>query len=64
MADFNAHVITNIVAQCSTAFAKVAAAGQPDAQLFTMLARAAERCMPHFDTQELADTAWAFATAG
>ena len=34
-----------------------------DAQLFTILARAAERRMAGFNAQDLANTAWAFATA-
>ena len=35
-----------------------------DAQLFTALAREAEGCMGNFNPQELANTAWAFATLG
>jgi len=31
--------------------------------LFTILARAAERRMSDFDSQNIANTAWAFATA-
>ena len=36
---------------------------QSDAQLFAALARAAERRPGDFKVQELANTAWAFATA-
>ena len=35
-----------------------------DAQLFTALAREAERRLGDFDPQGLANTAWAFATLG
>lgn len=35
-----------------------------DAQLFRALAKAAERCMGDFKAQEVANTAWAFATGG
>ena len=35
-----------------------------DAQLFTALAREAERRVGNFNAQDLANTAWAFATAG
>ena len=35
---------------------------QPDANLFTLLARVAERWVSEFSTQDLANTAWAFAT--
>ena len=34
-----------------------------DASLFAALAKAAERRMGHFNPQNLANTAWAFATA-
>ena len=36
--------------------------GQLDSQLFTTLARAAERRGDDFNAQSLANTAWAFAT--
>ena len=39
-------------------------ADQKDASLYTALAVAAERRMDGFNPQELANTAWAFATAG
>ena len=35
-----------------------------DASLFTALATAAQRLMGDFNPQELANTAWAFETAG
>ena len=38
--------------------------GQPDAQLFSALAREAERRVGNFNPQDLANTAWAFATLG
>ena len=38
--------------------------GHQKEQLFTSLAAAAERCMREFNSQELANTAWAFATVG
>ena len=38
--------------------------GQPNAQLFTTLAREAERRVGNFNPQNLANTAWAFATLG
>ena len=38
--------------------------GQQDEQLFTALARVAERCLGDFNVQGLANMAWAFATAG
>ena len=47
----------------STAMA-FAATGHPDAQLFLVLARAAEGCMCDFNSQELTDAACAFATMG
>ena len=37
--------------------------GQVDAQLLTALAREAERRLDDFNPQELANTAWSFATA-
>ena len=37
--------------------------GQWEAQLFTALGRAAERCVGNFNAQELANTAWSFAKA-
>ena len=42
----------------------LATLGQPDAQLFSALAREAERRMGNFNPQDLANTAWAFATLG
>ena len=39
-------------------------AAQSDSQLFTALARVAERRMHKFNAQELANTAWAFAKLG
>ena len=45
----------------SLAFATV---GHPDAELFTVLARAAEQRIRDFSPQNLANTAWAFATLG
>ena len=41
---------------------QVATVGHKDEQLFTALAAAAERRMRDFDSQNLANTAWAFAT--
>ena len=38
--------------------------GQPDAQLFTALAREAEWRMGDFNPQELANRAWAFVMLG
>ena len=38
--------------------------GQQDEQLFKALAKIAERRLDQFNAQALADTAWAFATAG
>ena len=38
--------------------------GQVDVQLFMALAREAERHLGDFKPQELANTAWAFATLG
>ena len=38
--------------------------GQKDKQLFTALAATAERRVWEFNEQELASTAWAFATVG
>ena len=38
--------------------------GQQDEQLFKALAKMAERRLDQFNAQELANTAWAFATAG
>ena len=35
-----------------------------DVQLFTALARKAELCISKFNAQDLANTAWSFATAG
>ena len=43
---------------------EVATVGQPDAQLFTALARRTERHLGEFHTQNLANMAWAFATVG
>ena len=43
------------------AFATV---GHKDERLFSMLAAAAELRMRDFNSQELANTAWAFATVG
>ena len=37
---------------------------QPHEKLFTVLANEAERRLSEFKPQELANTAWAFATAG
>ena len=45
----------------SAGFATV---GQQDEQLFKALARVAERRLDEFNAQELANTAWAFATVG
>ena len=42
----------------------LATLGQPDAQLFSALAREAERRAGNFNPQERANTAWAFATLG
>ena len=42
----------------------LATLGQPDAQLFSALAREAERRVGNFNPQDLADAAWAFATLG
>ena len=49
------------LATTAWAFATV---GQPDAQLFMALARAAKRRVGDFIPEELASTAWAFATVG
>ena len=38
--------------------------GHKEEQLFTALAVAAERRMRDFNSQEIANTAWAFATVG
>ena len=38
--------------------------GQADARLFTALAKEAERRVGDFNPQDLANTAWAFATLG
>ena len=38
--------------------------GQKDEQLFKALAKMAERRLDQFNTQDLANTAWAFATVG
>ena len=37
---------------------------QVDSQLFAALARVVERRVGHFNAQDLANTAWAFATVG
>ena len=42
----------------------MATASESDAQVFSVLARAAERRQGDLNVQELANTAWAFATAG
>ena len=42
----------------------VATVGQQDGQLFKALARIAEHRLDKFKAQELANTAWAFATVG
>ena len=39
-------------------------AGQSDAQLFAAWAAVAEQCVGDFNMQNLANTAWAFATEG
>ena len=39
-------------------------AAQSDAELFRVLARAAGWCVGDFHAQDLANTAWAFATLG
>ena len=54
--DLNAQELAN------TAWA-FATAEQSDAELFTVLARAAELRMKDFKAQELANIAWAFETA-
>jgi len=41
-----------------------ATAGFPNAELFAVLAKAAERRIGDFKAQNIASTAWAFATAG
>ena len=38
--------------------------GQQDEQLFKALAKMAERRLDQFNAQDLANTAWAFATVG
>ena len=38
--------------------------GQKDEQLFQALAKMAERRLDQFNAQELANTAWAYATVG
>ena len=38
--------------------------GQQDEQLFEALAKMAERCLDQFNSQNLANMAWAFATVG
>lgn len=55
LADFNSQDLVNT----AWAFAK---GSQSDAELFTMLARAAKWCMGNFNVQTLANTVWAFAT--
>ena len=57
MGNFNPQVLAN------TAWA-FATLGQADAQLFTALAREAERRVGNFNPQDPANTAWAFATLG
>ena len=42
---------------------QVATASQPDAELFAAFVRTAERRLGDFNVQNLANTAWAFATA-
>ena len=53
MGDLNVQDLRNT----AWAFAR---AGQPNAQLFTTLASAAEWCVANFNAQELANTEWAF----
>ena len=43
---------------------QVATMGHMDEQLFAALVAAVERCMMDFNSQELANTAWAIATVG
>ena len=57
MGNFNPQVLAN------TAWA-FATLGQADAQLFTALAREAERRVGNFNPQDPTNTAWAFATLG
>ena len=52
---------TRRIANAAWAFATL---GQPDARLFTALAKEAERRVGNFKPQDLANTAWAFATLG
>ena len=53
--------LANVAYGAALVFAMV---GQPDAPLFTALAREAERHLRDFKPQNLANTAWAFATLG
>ena len=57
MGDFKAQELANT----AWAFATV---GKSDAQLFTALARVAERHVGDCNAQNLVNTAWAFATVG
>ena len=57
----DARGLANIAYAAASAFATM---GQVDAQLFTALAREAERRVWYFNAQGLANTAWAFATLG
>ena len=50
-----------MLANTAWAFATL---GQPDARLFTALAKEAERRAGNFNPQNLANRAWAFATLG
>ena len=60
-AEIGARELANIAYGAASAFAKVS---HSDVQLFTTLAREAERHIGDFNPQELANTAWAFAKVG
>ena len=75
MGDFKSQELTNIVWAFATVssgrfrfspgqVAKVETMGPLDMQLFTVLAKAANRWIGDFKAQELANTAWAFAKVG
>ena len=55
----DARGLANIAYAAASAFARL---GQLDVQLFTALARRAEHRVGDFIAQDLANTAWAFAT--
>ena len=69
LGESNAQVLANSAWAFATAdqpdvllFAAFAEADRPDALLFATFARMAERRLDKINAQELANTAWAFAT--